>query len=173
MTIEAACDFGHLTLQDPAHRESHPPIGQFLDTDEFTGTETEGVAALQNLVEVVAGPFPGDAGDVFHEGQAGGLTLLHRPRHFDPDSMAVRRLQVRPVPVHERIELVSQHRGQYDLRVFLEEARVVLLVEKVARRLRISLFVGHRHTNVANFPDYSIGRLQEKAYIRGNVPKQS
>ena len=125
--VESARDLGDFAFQDPAHRKGHLPVWHLLDTHVLAGAETIGVAALEDTVEVLLGERPGEAGDVLEERQAGGLALLHRPRHLDPELVAAGRLQVRPVQVHEPVEIVPENGGQLDLRVLLEEARVVFL----------------------------------------------
>ena len=125
--VETASDLGYLAFQDAAHRKGHFPVGHFLDTHVLACLETVGVAAQEDAVEVLLGERLGEAGNVLEERQAGGLALLHRPRHLDPEPAGTRRLEVRTVQVHEFVEIVAQHGGQFDLRVLLEEARVVFL----------------------------------------------
>ena len=125
--VESARDLGNLALEDPAHRQGHLPVGHLLDTHVLAGAEAVGVAALEDAVKVLLGERPGEAGDVLEERQAGGLALLHRPRHLDAEPVAAGRLQVRPVQVHEPVEVVPENGGQLNLRVLLEEARVVFL----------------------------------------------
>ena len=126
VAVKTIAGLGDLAFQDTAHGKSHPPIGQFIDTHILAGTEAEGVTAFQDGIAVVGGKPAREAGDVLHEGQAGGLALLHRPRDLDAHRAAGKRLEVRAVAVHERLERRPQHRGEHDLRVLFEKARAEL-----------------------------------------------
>ena len=126
VAVETAGGLGHLAFQDAAHREGHPPVRQFIDAHILAGAESEGITAFEEGVAGVGGKPLGEAGEILHERESGGLALLHRPRDLDADRTACRGLEVRPVPVHELFERRAQHGGEHNLRVLLEEARAEL-----------------------------------------------